>query len=279
MAISSGIEWTEATWNPTTGCTKISPGCKNCYAEKLSNRLKRMGVKKYKNDFKFTEQPNDLELPLTWKKSKKIFVNSMSDLFHKDAGMEFIASCFSTMIRADWHMYQVLTKRSKTMVEFSEMFQKYFGHKIPNHIWMGVSVENSEYTGRINDLRKVKCDTRFISFEPLIDSVGKLNLRGMDWAIIGGESGSKHRPIEKEWVLEIIKQCKEQNVAVFFKQWGGFRPKSGGRTINGKTYSEYPAIEEVENILKDIDLDISSFQELTLKNHLKKQNKEQTISV
>ena len=279
MAINSGIEWTEATWNPTTGCTKISPGCKNCYAEKLSNRLKLMGVKKYKNNFKFTEHPNDLELPLTWKKSKKIFVNSMSDLFHEDARMEFIASCFSTMIRADWHMYQVLTKRSKIMVEFSEMFQKYFGHKIPNHIWMGVSIENSEYTKRINDLRKVKCNTRFISFEPLIDSVGKLNLRGIDWAIIGGESGSRHRPIEKEWVLEIIKQCKEQNVAVFFKQWGGFRPKSGGRTINGKTYSEYPAIEEVENMLKDIDFDMSSFQELTLKNYLKKQDEEQIISV
>jgi len=261
MATNSQIEWTEATWNPSTGCTKISPGCKNCYAEKLSKRLKLMGLDKYKKDFEYSEHLHDISLPLKWKKPKKIFVNSMSDLFHEKSTMEFVAECFHTMIQADWHTYQVLTKRPKKMAEFSKLFVNYFGHKIPRHIWMGVSVENADYKWRINELLKVKCHTRFISFEPLINSVGKVDLRGIDWAIIGGESGVGYRAVEKRWIKEIIRQCKKQNVAVFFKQWGGIRPKSGGRVIDRRTYDEYPVIEARKNVLKDFDFDVVSFKE------------------
>lgn len=267
MANTSSIEWTEATWNPTTGCSKISPGCKNCYAEKLSKRLNAMGLKKYKNNFEFTEHPNDIGLPLTWKKSKKVFVNSMSDLFHENSRMEFIAECFYTMIKADWHIYQVLTKRSHIMSEFSDYFKSYFGNIIPPHIWMGVSVENEEHVWRIDELKKVQCHTRFISFEPLIGSVGKVNLKGIDWAIIGGESGPKFRDVEKDWILDIIKQCKKQNVAVFFKQWGGVRPKSKGRTIDRRKYSEYPKTKKIENLLKEIEFDEKSFAKLCLQTN------------
>ncbi len=249
MANGSRIEWTEATWNPTTGCTKISAGCKNCYAATLSKRLKAMGLKKYKNEFQFTEHPYELETPLHWKKPRKIFVNSMSDLFHEKAAMEFIGSCFDTMMRARWHTYQVLTKRPKKMAEFSTLFYKYYGQEIPSHIWMGTSVENEDNVWRIKEIRKVKCDIRFISFEPLIGSVGKVDLDGIDWAIIGGESGYRFRPVQKDWILEIIRQCKQQKVKVFFKQWGGIRPKSGGRVINGRTYDEYPEAKQKISVL------------------------------
>ncbi len=269
MATGSAIEWTEATWNPSTGCTKISPGCKNCYAEKLSKRLKAMGVKKYKNNFEFTEHPDDIELPLKWKKSKKIFVNSMSDLFHEKSRMEFIASCFHTMIQADWHTYQVLTKRSHIMAEFSNYFQTYFGDVMPPHIWMGVSVENEDHVWRIDELRKVKCHTRFISFEPLIGPVGKINLKSIDWAIIGGESGYKFRDVEEKWILDIIKQCKKQNVSVFFKQWGGIRPKSRGRTIQNRIYNEYPKIKKLKNFLKDIEFDEKLFAQKCVEKNQK----------
>ncbi len=252
MANNSAIEWTEATWNPTTGCTKISAGCKNCYAATLSKRLKLMGVTKYQNEFEFTEHEDDLELPLQWKKQKKIFVNSMSDLFHEKSGMEFIGKCFDIMIKADWHTYQVLTKRPTKMSEFSDLFVKYFGHAIPHHIWMGTTVENRDNIWRIDELRKVKCNIRFISFEPLIGSVGEVDLSGIHWAIIGGESGYGHRPVQKEWITEIIRQCQQQKVAVFFKQWGGARPKSGGRTINGRTYDEYPEMGKSEKIINYI---------------------------
>ena len=240
MAIGSNIEWTESTWNPSTGCTKISPGCKNCYAERLSNRLKLMGVLKYKNNFKFTQHESDVELPIKWKKPRKIFVNSMSDLFHKDAEMEFVGRCFFTMVKANWHIYQVLTKRPEQMAEFSKMFSKYFGFPIPSHIWMGTSIENNDTTWRIKELTKVKCSTRFISFEPLLEKIDKVDLKGIDWAIIGGESGFHFRAVEKEWIQSLIIQCQKQKVKVFFKQWGGIRPKSGGRSINGRTYNEYP---------------------------------------
>lgn len=279
MSNSSSIEWTEATWNPTTGCTKISPGCKNCYAEKLSKRLKAMGVKKYKNNFKFTEQPDDLDLPLKWKKQKRIFVNSMSDLFHEESRMEYIGNCFHTMLQADHHFYQVLTKRSVKMLEFSKMFEEYFGHKIPAHIWMGVSIENADYRWRINDLRKVKCHIRFLSIEPLIGSVGKLNLKGIDWVIIGGESGYGFRPVKKEWILDIIRQCKKQKVAVFFKQWGGIRPKSGGRIINRRTYDEYPEIEKFENILKEIAYNEKEFARFCKSTIKAKQHQKELIQI
>ena len=247
MAVGSQIEWTEATWNPTTGCTKISKGCKNCYAERLSKRLKAMKVKKYKNNFKFTQHKNETDMPLHWKKPRKIFVNSMSDLFHEKATMEFIASCFDTMIKADWHIYQVLTKRPKKMAEFSTLFKTYYGFQIPNNIWMGTSVEDNLTTWRISKLRKVKCHTRFVSFEPLLEEIDKINLSGIDWAIIGGESGHHYRPVKKEWVESLIKQCKKQGIKVFFKQWGGLRPKSGGRIINGRKYSEYPKLKKMPN--------------------------------
>ena len=199
-----------------------------------------MKMKKYKNGFEYTQHSDDLDIPLEWKKPRKIFVNSMSDLFHENAEMEFIAKCFATMIKADWHTYQILTKRPQKMSEFSLLFKNFFGFTIPDHMWMGVTVENEDNVWRIGELRKVKCNMRFISFEPLVGSVGKLDLSNIDWAIIGGESGFGFRPVQKEWILEIIKQCQEQNVAVFFKQWGGVRPKSGGRVIDGKTYDEYP---------------------------------------
>jgi len=252
LANTSSIEWTEATWNPTTGCTKISSGCKNCYAEKLSKRLMLMGVKKYRNNFEFTEHPTELELPFTWKKPKRIFVNSMSDLFHEKSRMEFVASCFNVMLKVDRHQYQVLTKRAEKMKEFSYLFEEFYGDIIPAHIWMGVSVENEESSWRIDELRKTKCRIKFLSIEPLIGEVGKLNLKHIDWVIIGGESGPRFRTVQKEWILDIINQCKRQKVAVFFKQWGGFRPKSGGRTINGKTYDQYPKITKCENILKEV---------------------------
>lgn len=277
MAVSSEIEWTEATWNPTSGCTKISPGCQNCYAETLTKRLKSMGQEKYKKGFQYVEHSSDIELPLKWKKSKKIFVNSMSDLFHEKSTFEFTGQCFSTMIQADQHDYQILTKRPRRMAEFSELFFKYFGHKIPNFMWMGVSIENKNYVSRINDLRKVKCHTRFISFEPLLDSVGKVNLRGIDWAIIGGESGHNYRPVEKKWIEEIIDQCEEQEVAVFFKQWGGFRPKAGGRIINRKKYSDYPKIKK-RNALKRINFDKVAFAETCLMFEVQRRKEKQILA-
>lgn len=277
MANNSAIEWTESTWNPTTGCTKVSSGCKNCYAEKMTKRLKLMRVKKYKKGWKFVQHENELDLPLTWKKPKKIFVNSMSDLFHEQSTMEFIGKCFFTMIKADWHNYQILTKRPDKMAKFSNLFSRYFGFTIPNFIWMGVSVENNDVTWRIKELKKVKCSIRFISFEPLLEKINKVDLKGIDWAIIGGESGHNYRPVEKEWIQSLIKQCQKQNVKVFFKQWGGFRPKDGGRKINGRTYSGYPKkkavklsdikkmkkvqrIERIRNVEKNEPLKISNKQ-------------------
>ncbi len=279
MATNSSIEWTEATWNPTTGCTKISPGCKNCYAEKLSKRLNAMGVRKYRNNFKFTEQPQDLELPLTWKKSKRIFVNSMSDLFHEDSRFEFIGSCFNVMLQAQHHVFQVLTKRPETMQEFSKLFEEFYGDIIPPHIWMGTSVENEDYKWRIDVLRKVKCHTRFLSIEPLLGSVGELNLRNIDWVIIGGESGYGYRPVQKKWIVDIIRQCKKQKVAVFFKQWGGIRPKTGGRILNGKTYDGYPKIQNIENILDEVVYDEKEFAKFCKTRIKLKQTKSKLVEI
>ena len=274
MANNSAIEWTEATWNPTTGCTKISQGCKNCYAATLSKRLKAMGIRKYKNNFKFTQHNDEVDLPLHWKKPRKIFVNSMSDLFHEESTMEFVASCFYTMTKADWHVYQILTKRPVKMAKFSKLFYNYFGFQIPNHVWMGVSVEDNNTTWRIQELRKVKCYMKFISFEPLLEKIKKVNLSGIDWAIIGGESGPYYRPVEKEWIEDLIIQCKKQNIKVFFKQWGGFRPKAGGRIINGRTYSEYPKPKPMINPAQ-----LEKMNAIKQKNTLfKKQQFKKTIS-
>ena len=240
MANKSPIEWTEATWNPTTGCTKISSGCKNCYAEKLSYRLKRMGVEKYKNNFKFTIHNNAFDIPLYWKKPRKIFVNSMSDLFHEETDLKFVEKCFDTMSIACQHQYQILTKRPKIMKKFVDIYKKLSKKEIGDHIWLGVSVENKSTKKRLDILRQVNCKIRFASFEPLLGSVGKLNLDNIHWVIIGGESGAHYRDVKKEWIEEIIEQAQQQNVKIFFKQWGGKTPKSRGRIINGKTYDEFP---------------------------------------
>lgn len=246
MALNSGIQWTDATWNPATGCSKVSPGCAHCYAETLAGRLHAMGQPKYKNGFTYTEHLSDVNLPLKWKKPKKIFVNSMSDLFHEKSDTTFVAKCFDVMVKANWHTYQILTKRSHRMVEFSKMFYTYFEHQIPQHIWMGTSVENQTHMYRINELRQVCCQTRFVSFEPLLGPIVDLDLSHIDWVIIGGESGKGYRPVHKEWILRIISQCRSQHVPVFFKQWGGPRPKSGGRSIDGVEYNEYP-LDNVHN--------------------------------
>lgn len=240
MADGSAIEWTEATWNPTTGCTGVSPGCKNCYAAALSRRLEAMGLEKYRNGFRFAQHEEELDRPLRWKKPRRIFVDSMSDLYHRSAETEFILRCFDVMVRADWHTYQILTKRPRRMAEFSRLFERTYGFAVPPHIWMGTSVENGGTAGRIDELRKARCHVRFVSFEPLLGMVDSPDLSGIDWAIIGGESGPRHRPVRAEWVEHLVGQCRRQGVSVFFKQWGGARPKSGGRLLNGAEYSEYP---------------------------------------
>jgi len=232
---NSTIEWTDASWNPTTGCSKVSPGCQNCYAERLARRLKLMGTPKYRNGFDFTLQPTALDLPLKWKEPRKIFVNSMSDMFHEMMPDDYLDECFDVMKMADWHVYQILTKRPERMVRFAKRYGK-----MPENVWMGTSVELSMYKYRIDLLRQVDAQVRFVSFEPLLGSIGKVNLRGIAWAIVGGESGPGHRPIQIEWVRELRDRCRKQKVAFFFKQWGGATPKSGGRKLDGRFWNEYP---------------------------------------
>jgi protein gp37 len=234
MATNSHIEWTDATWNPVTGCTKISPGCKNCYAERLSNRLRAMGQSNYRNGFKLSLQPQMLELPLRWRSPRRIFVNSMSDLFHKDVPTDFIKQVFDIMGRAHWHQYQVLTKRSERVLELSS------GLDWMPQIWMGVSVEDEKYKYRIDHLRKTRAHVKFLSLEPLLGSLGNLNLRGIDWAIVGGESGPGARQVDPQWVTEIRDQCVDKGVAFFFKQWGGVQKKKTGRILEGRTWEQMP---------------------------------------
>jgi protein gp37 len=238
MANSSSIEWTQATWNPVTGCTKISPGCKHCYAERMAKRLKAMGQANYRNGFKLTVQPHMLEAPLRWKKPQLIFVNSMSDLFHKDVPTEYIQDVFAVMREAHWHDFQVLTKRADRLAKVSSKL--YW----PANVWVGVSVENAKYTPRIDCLRETGAQIKFLSLEPLIGPLPSLDLRGMDWAIVGGESGPGARPMEAEWVLDIRNQCIEQDVAFFFKQWGGVNKKKAGRILDGRTWDAMPAAFE-----------------------------------
>jgi protein gp37 len=232
----SKIEWTESTWNPVTGCNKISPGCKNCYAERLAKRLKAMGQANYRNGFKLTLQPQMLELPLKWKKPQTIFVNSMSDLFHKDVPLEYIQRVFDVMNRANWHRFQVLTKRADRLAEISSELNW------SENVWMGVSVENQKYVHRIDDLRRTSAAVKFLSLEPLLGPLKNLDLTNIDWAIVGGESGFGARPIRKEWVLEIKQQCELDDVPFFFKQWGGFNKKKTGRLLEGRTYDAMPRI-------------------------------------
>ncbi len=239
MATNSHIEWTDATWNPVTGCTKISQGCKHCYAERLSHRLQLMGQANYRNGFELTLQPQMLDLPLRWKTPKRIFVNSMSDLFHKDVPTDYIKRVFDAMKRAHWHQYQVLTKRSERVLELSNELEW------SPQIWMGVSIENDKYKHRIDDLRQTSAHVKFLSLEPLLGSLGKLNLRGIDWAIVGGESGPGARPLNAEWVTEIRDQCVGSGVAFFFKQWGGVQKSKAGRTLEGRTWDQMPMDAEL----------------------------------
>jgi protein gp37 len=234
MATNSHIEWTDATWNPITGCTKVSPGCKHCYAERLSHRLQLMGQANYRNGFNLTLQRQMLDLPLRWKTPKRIFVNSMSDLFHKDVPIEYIKEVFAVMSRADWHQFQVLTKRSQRLRELSEQLPW------PAHIWQGVSIESDKYTDRVEDLRATGAAVKFLSLEPLLGPLPELNLKGIDWVIVGGESGPGARHMEEAWVVDIRKQCKRQGVAFFFKQWGGVQKSKSGRTLEGRTWDEMP---------------------------------------
>ncbi|MFT3785159.1 MAG: phage Gp37/Gp68 family protein [Tepidisphaeraceae bacterium] len=236
MAQSSPIEWTESTWNPVTGCTKISPGCKNCYAKRMAERLQLMGQANYANGFRLTLQPHALDLPLRWKKPQRIFVNSMSDLFHADVPLAFILDVFDVMNRASWHQFQVLTKRAERLAELSPLLPW-----TPN-IWMGVSVENAAYATRIDSLRTTGAFVKFLSIEPLIGSVGELNLTGVDWVIVGGESGPGAREMQRGWVTDIRRQCRDAKVAFFFKQWGGVNKKRTGRTLDGRTYDEMPRV-------------------------------------
>ena len=217
-----------------------------------------MGMAKYRAGFKFVEHPQDVDIPLSWKKPRRIFVNSMSDLFHEKSTFRFVARCFATMLEADWHTYQILTKRPDRMARFSESFAREAGGPIPGFVWMGTSIENADFAYRLDELRRVKCTVRFASFEPLLGPLGRVNLKKIDWAIIGGESGPRHRPVKKEWILDLIDQCKKQGVAVFFKHWGGLRPKSNGRSIDGRLYSQYPKHSK-KNPLKGISLDLDQF--------------------
>jgi protein gp37 len=234
MATNSTIEWTESTWNPLTGCAKISPGCKHCYAERMSRRLQAMGQPNYSNGFKLTLHEQALELPLKWKKPQTIFVNSMSDLFHKSVPVEFVLRTFDVMRRADWHQYQILTKRSDRLLELSPLLPW-----MP-HMWMGVSIENEKYISRIDHLRKTAAKVKFLSLEPLLGPLPNLDFEGIDWVIAGGESGPGARWMDPDWVTDIRDQCVRSNVPFFFKQWGGVNKKRAGRELEGRTWDQMP---------------------------------------
>jgi len=230
----SSIEWTQMTWNPTTGCDKLSAGCKFCYAEVMTKRLKGMGQEKYSDGFKFRVHPATLLVPYTWNKPQLVFVNSMSDLFHKNVPLEYVKSVFKVMNDTPQHIYQILTKRGDVLESYAP-----FLDFTPN-IWMGVSVEDERVTDRIDHLRRINAKTRFLSLEPLLGPLSSLNLEGIHWVIVGGESGFSARPMNIDWVEDIRKQCEGANVPFFFKQWGGKNKKAAGRILNGRTYDDMP---------------------------------------
>jgi protein gp37 len=235
MAAESKIEWTEMTWNPVTGCTKVSAGCQHCYAERMAKRLQAMGVERYRNAFQVTLHEDLIELPLKWKRPRLVFVNSMSDLFHEDVPLDFIQRVFETMVRCPEHNFQVLTKRSRRLHEVA--------HRLPwpSNVWIGVSIEDASVIYRIHDLCAVPAATRFLSCEPLLGPLDDLPLDGIQWVIVGGESGPGARPMRSEWVESIMRQCRVADVPFFFKQWGGVRKKRAGRRLHGRTYDEMPA--------------------------------------
>lgn len=238
MADNSTIEWTDATWNPATGCTKVSRGCDNCYAERFAERFRGVPGHPFETGFDLTLRPERLEQPLGWKRPRMVFVNSMSDLFHKEIPQSHIASVFDTMERANWHTYQVLTKRSSLLQKFVN--DRYQNTPAPKHIWLGVSVEDEKAATRIAHLKAANASVRFLSIEPLLAPVGKLSLKGIDWVIVGGESGPRARPIDEKWIIDIRNQCVRAGVAFFFKQWGGSSPKAGGRLLEGREWNQFP---------------------------------------
>jgi len=239
MGNHSGIEWTEATWNPVTGCTKISVGCHNCYAERMARRLQAAGNPNYLHGFGLTLHEHSLAIPFSWRRPRMIFVNSMSDLFHPDVPLEFIEKVFAVMTQASWHTYQVLTKRSSRLREVNEFLDW------PVNVWAGVSVENGDYTVRIDDLREIGAHVKFLSLEPLLGPLSDMNLEGIDWVIVGGESGPNARPMKPEWAVDIKEQCQSAGIPFFFKQWGGVNRKRNGRTLQGRTWDQMPARVQV----------------------------------
>jgi len=241
MGLKSAIEWTESTWNPLTGCTKVSPGCTRCYAERMAERLQAMGQDNYRNGFRLTLQPHMLELPLRWKKPQAIFVNSMSDLFHEDVPLDYIQRVFDVMRRAHWHRFQVLTKRADRLADLSGDLDW-----APNS-WMGVSVESDKYRGRIDALRSTGALTKFLSLEPLLGPLHGLDLRDIQWVIVGGESGPSARPMDPTWATDLRDQCRRAKVPFFFKQWGGKNKKQAGRILDGRTWDEIPAAPAVHD--------------------------------
>jgi protein gp37 len=244
MAEKSSIEWTDATWNPVRGCTKISPGCTHCYAETFAERFRGVKGHPFEQGFDLRLVPEKLEAPTLWRKPLRIFVNSMSDLFHEQVPDDYIANVASVMVQANWHTYQVLTKRSTRMAELLRT-RLSFAAALP-HIWWGVSVENQRYgLPRIDDLRSAPARTRFLSIEPLLEDLGVVNLTGIHWVIVGGESGHGARIMERKWVVSIRKQCRENGVPFFFKQWGGTRKSLAGRLLDGRTYDEMPLTLEI----------------------------------
>ena len=234
MALQSSIEWTEATWNPVTGCLKVSPGCRHCYAERMALRLQAMGQANYRNGFRVTLHPAVVALPLRWKRAQMVFVNSMSDLFHREVPLAFIQEIFATMHRANWHRYQILTKRADRLAELDP--------DLPwaPHIWQGVTVEHPDYAGRIEILRNTGAFVKFLSLEPLLAPMPRLKMNGIDWVIVGGESGPGARPMKEDWVRDIRDQCLNAGVAFYFKQWGGVFKKRAGRLLEGRTWDQMP---------------------------------------
>ncbi len=236
MSSSSAIEWTDATWNPVSGCTEVSPGCDHCYARTFAERFRGVPNHPYEQGFDLRLWPERLELPLKWRKPRRIFVNSMSDLFHRDIPDEYIQRIFDIMVKADWHVFQVLTKRSARLARLAPLLPW------PSHIWSGVSVETNQYRWRADHLRQVPAHVRFISAEPLLGPLDQLNLSGIHWLIAGGESGLRHRPCDVTWVRDLRDRCNHEGIAFFFKQWGGRTQKAGGRTLEDRTWDEFPKV-------------------------------------
>lgn len=239
MASATEIEWTDSTWNPVTGCTKVSAGCDNCYAERFAERFRGVTGHPFERGFDLVLRPERLLQPLAWRKPRRVFVNSMSDLFHKEVPRAFIDLVFTTMEAANWHTFQVLTKRSSLLARY--LRHRYPDSRAPSHIWLGVSVEDERNAVRLQHLKEARASVKFVSFEPLLGPVGVVDLSGIDWVIVGGESGPRARPVREEWITQIQRQSRSAGVAFFFKQWGGIRPKSGGRLLRGREWNEYPA--------------------------------------